>query len=543
MVLNFVGSRLLFGSFKITLDASGKRRKTVNLNKFLTLFSILMLSAFSVSAHAAGKGNKASKVDVCHFDADSGLFHVINVNSNSVDKHFANHGDAELGDFFSDTDGDGYGDALGDSDSCPNPGFVANGFDEFPDDPNEWIDSDEDGVGDNGDSFPYDPNETADTDGDGLGDNADACPTVAGDAEDGCPIPTVVLGSDLVTGNGTGGRYNQVSILLGDGNDGYSIGNYHTYQYRNHTVAVADFDKNGQDDIVIVHYGGQVWVEYNGVTNGVNLSNAGVVTGNPFQGVAAGLPTIADFNGDGWPDVAIKTFTNISVLLNDQTGGFNAEIKFPTVGEPRSLAAADLDGDGYQDIVAIGHAGHHAVAIHYGDGIDEFTTPQIIGAGDTSIGNAKLADIDGDGDIDIITGSRAGKILFYLNDGGRSFTSASLDGFGGDDSLLLVSDLNGDGAADLVTTSGFDFEVIYIWFNDGSGGFLVAPDTYSVGRRPLQAVIGDFNEDGKADIATVNGWSNDISILSGLGSGIFDNSVTVGPLPTTPESIAVGNFD
>lgn len=59
-----------------------------------------------------------------------------------------------------DTDDDGHGD----------------NSDEFPDDPEEWEDTDGDGCGDNGDAFPTDPNEWLDSDGDGVGDNADAFP-------------------------------------------------------------------------------------------------------------------------------------------------------------------------------------------------------------------------------------------------------------------------------------------------------------------------------------------------------------------------------
>lgn len=487
----------------------------MNINRVISTCVFMALTSASVTVNAA-----SAKVNVCHFDADSGLFHVINVSANAVSRHMSRHGDSYPGDYFSDFDGDGYGDTLGNTHNCPNPGMVDNDSDAFPDDPTEWIDSD----------------------GDGLGDNSDACPATPGDGDNGCPIPTFVLGSDIVTGNGTpGSQNNNLSILLGDGNNGFSISNYSTFQWSNHSVAVGDFDNNGRDDIVVVHYDGQVWVEFNGVTDGVNLTNAAIVTGNPPQGVAAGIPVVADFNADGWQDVAVKTFGNISVLLNDQSGSFAAELKFPTAGEPRSLAAADVDGDGNQDIVAVGEAGHGAVAIHYGDGSGGFTT-QFIGVGDDPSGNVKLGDIDGDGDVDIITGSWIGKVLFYLNDGGGSFTPASLDAQAGVNKILLANDLDGDGAIDLVTTAN-PWNAIHIRFNDGSGGFSVAPDTYSVGSAPFQAAMGDFNEDGQADIATVNLWPRNISILPGMGSGIFGVSINVGPLPTAPESIAVGNFD
>ena len=72
-----------------------------------------------------------------------------------------------------DEDGDGYHYGVEDDD---HDGFV-NKVDEFPEDPNEWIDSDKDGIGDNSDEFPDDSSEWIDSDGDGQGDNSDSFPS------------------------------------------------------------------------------------------------------------------------------------------------------------------------------------------------------------------------------------------------------------------------------------------------------------------------------------------------------------------------------
>ena len=80
---------------------------------------------------------KATKVDICHYDADADLFKVINISGNAVDKHVKNHGDVSPSTFYADADGDGYGDPNGATDACPNTGFVDN--DDDCDDTNAAI--------------------------------------------------------------------------------------------------------------------------------------------------------------------------------------------------------------------------------------------------------------------------------------------------------------------------------------------------------------------------------------------------------------------
>ncbi|TNE51899.1 MAG: hypothetical protein EP343_02375 [Deltaproteobacteria bacterium] len=68
---------------------------------------------------------KPQKVEVCHLDKDTATYKVIKISEKAKDKHLR-HGDKAPGEYWADKDGDGYGDANGTTDRCPNPGFVSN---------------------------------------------------------------------------------------------------------------------------------------------------------------------------------------------------------------------------------------------------------------------------------------------------------------------------------------------------------------------------------------------------------------------------------
>lgn len=93
-------------------------------------YSIVAFAAIAtLAAPATVFAGKQAKQDICHWDADAELFKVISVSGNAVAKHMANHGDILPGTWFTDADGDGYGDAGAATDPCPNAGFVDNSND------------------------------------------------------------------------------------------------------------------------------------------------------------------------------------------------------------------------------------------------------------------------------------------------------------------------------------------------------------------------------------------------------------------------------
>lgn len=106
------------------------------------------------SGGAGKKAGKSDKADICHYSADDGLFHLINIGVNAVNTHFANHGDLYPGTYFIDADGDGYGNPTGATVACPSPGFVVNALDSNDADASINPDADEvcgDGIDNNSD--------------------------------------------------------------------------------------------------------------------------------------------------------------------------------------------------------------------------------------------------------------------------------------------------------------------------------------------------------------------------------------------------------
>ena len=109
---------------------------------------------------------------------------------------------------------------------------------------------------------------------------------------------------------------------------------------------------------------------------------------------------------------------------------------------------------------------------------------------------------------------------------------------------VAVGDFNGDGNADLAIANKNDFTVTVLLGN-GKGGFTAAPGSpLSVGAEPESVAVGDFNADGKPDLAIANSGGNTVTVLLGAGAGEF--TVAPGspyPVGTDPVSVAVGDFN
>lgn len=109
---------------------------------------------------------------------------------------------------------------------------------------------------------------------------------------------------------------------------------------------------------------------------------------------------------------------------------------------------------------------------------------------------------------------------------------------------LAVADFNGDGRLDLAIANVKDNNITVLVGN-GTGGFTEAPGSpIPVGTNPWSVAVGDFNGDGKLDLATANAWSGDVTVLLGNETGGFTKAPG-SPFPAAryPRSVAIGDFN
>jgi hypothetical protein len=326
--------------------------------------------------------------------------------------------------------------------------------------------------------------QVADFNGDGILDAA-----VVGSEPDSTNALMVLLGNP-------DGTFTQKSITSG------VIGIF----------TIADFNGDGIPDIAVLQDGGPATVlVFLGRGDGTFIAQTSIPVSSLYG--AASIVS-GDFNGDGNPDLLITTsnFNDFStaVLLGDGEGGFRA-IPSPILGGTGGEAVvADFNGDGIPDVAVFTlipevFALQPSLTILFGNGDGTFVTSSLDLPCDEDSAFV-VADFNGDGFPDIaVANCFYGQELDMLSSNGNTtFTPRELPGAVGDqyDDPLQVAtgDLNGDGIPDLVLSNGFDAE-IGVLLGNGDGTFLTGPVfPVSGGAQAGEAAVADFNGDGISDI-------------------------------------------
>jgi subtilase family serine protease len=287
----------------------------------------------------------------------------------------------------------------------------------------------------------------------------------------------------------------------------------------------------------------------------LNWSNSQSVATTAFpEDVAVG-----DFNGDGIPDLAIATSNDctVSVFLGKGDGTFTAGAKLNVGCYPSALAVGDFNGDGKADLavaaegtVPPGQTGVHfvpgTVTILLGNGDGTFTP--IAAKPATSFGPREIAvgDFNGDGKADLAIApfdpdGITFKVTILLGNGDGTFTAAASPETPTGIKSIVIGDFNGDGKPDLAVGSEY-VSFVSIFLGNGDGTFTAAPHP-NLTCAPFSVVTGDFNGDGKLDLAMADAAANTLRILLGNGDGTF--TLAPGNLPTgvLPYALAAGDFN
>ena len=438
--------------------------------------------------------------------------------------------------------------------------------------------------------------KTGDINGDGLQDLIAATYTSSNvsvflnTTTPGALTPTFSARTDFTTGNGP--YYVSIADLNGDGKPDLVTANYlganlsvffnttptnastPTFSARTdfslgfnpYSVTIGDLNGDGKPDLVATNvFGSNVSVLFNTTTTG----NAAPTFSAKTDFTTATNPddvSIADLNGDGKPDLAVATqgSTNVSVLFNTTPTGnatptFSAKTDFTVGNISFSVSIGDINGDGKPDM-AIANTGSNTGSVLLNTTTTGAATPTFSAKTDFTTGNSPnslvVRDINGDGKPDMAVSNQGdASVSIFLNTttpgaSTPAFTTKQDFTTGSQPWKISIADFNGDGKPDLASAN-YDGNNVSVLLNTMTLG--VTPASYSAktdfttGTNPWSVSLGDFNGDGKPDMAAANSGANSVSVLlnttsTGNSTPTFSarTDFTTG---TSPYSVGIGDLN
>ncbi len=305
------------------------------------------------------------------------------------------------------------------------------------------------------------------------------------------------------------------------------------------------------------------WV-VNVTLRNVTVGGQNISTGTSFNATTADdahIVATADMDNDGDNDVVAAIVSGVNrISLYNNTGNTLNIATWPVTNASVSsstlfLDIGDIDGNGFNDVV-IGYAGTIAIYNNTGNtnisSWDTFTTT----AADVINGGIAIGDVDGDSDNDIVAGIGPGivdRISVYYNPGGRRLDIATwtVNNVTTADNVnaLAIADIDSDGDNDIVAGLGATADRVSVYYNPGGAESNIATwttsntttvdDVKSVG-------LADIDNDGDIDITIIIGIaaSNQLSIYNNTGG----TSIATWPVANltvvaAPNSLDIGDTD
>lgn len=289
----------------------------------------------------------------------------------------------------------------------------------------------------------------------------------------------------------------------------------------NPSIEFFDMDGDGDKDVMICAYDHTVSAPFSRLYENDGSGNFSLVTG-PFEGIHLGDLAIGDIDGDGDLDMIIigknsSGNSTTKVYLNNGSGVYTIK---PGTGLPDIGAGcaelADLDGDGDLDLYIDGSTAPAFPFAPYtglfvNDGSGNFTQ----NTSNTFLSrmqSTKLVDLDNDGYIDIVSSGFSNGVGpgtdFYKNTGGMNFNAAvSISTYGGEIGLI---DVNNDNAMDMIiggTDNTTSNKAVDIFLNNGSAVFTAVAGNAFGEYNDVYFTVNDFDADGDKDLTLV-GWES-----------------------------------
>ena len=373
-----------------------------------------------------------------------------------------------------------------------------------------------------------------------------------------------------------------VGVLLGNGDGTFqTASSYSAGEQSAYSAAAADVNGDGKLDVIVADQCDYSSECGNGIV-AVLLGNGDGTLQTPSTynsgGISLSSVLVKDVNGDGKPDILATNGCadnscsggSVGVLLGNGNGTFEAPISYNPGGEGSlSMAMADVNGDGKLDLLVANtcltnsNCTNGTVGVLLGNGDGTFQPPVAYGAGGVDTFAVALADVNGDGKLDLLVANACnnnsscnnGSVGVLLGNGDGTYQAAtaySSAGLYAD--AVAVGDINGDGNPDLVVTNECNGNSCTngsygVLLGNGDGTFQAAVSYNSGGVTATSVALADVNGDGKLDLLLTNQCSDNncttgqVAVLLGNGDGTFQSPVTYGTSGLYAGSLAVADIN
>ena len=347
---------------------------------------------------------------------------------------------------------------------------------------------------------------------------------------------------------GSGETQSRVLLQVGHGSFPTSI---ELPSWGTYGIAAADVDGDGDLDVLLGS-----WDNPSRVL--LNAGDGTFPTSTQLHGGSSYTSSIAaaDVDGDGDLDVLLGNYDSPSrVLLNAGDGTFPTIMQLPggsAYGTDKtwSIAAADVNGDGYLDVLLGNHNSPSRVLLNAGDGTFPTSTELPGGLHKLDYTNSlhadytnsiAAADVDGDGDLDVLLGNYDTPSRVLLNAGDGTFpTNTTLPG----DKLwtwsIAAADVNGDGYLDVLL--GNHNRPSRVLLNAGDGTFPTSTELPGGSAYTYSIAAADVDGDGDLDVLVGN-YNGPSRVLLNAGDGTFPTSMQLPGVSADTFSIAVADVD
>lgn len=279
-----------------------------------------------------------------------------------------------------------------------------------------------------------------------------------------------------------------------------------------------------------------------------------IVRTNNRPGGAIRELVVDDFDFDNKPDVlatyepngAVELYRNMNIHAPQEEMDFLRRVVSQSSGDVQDISVADMNGDGFLDVVASEKLDYDLDWFENSGNNSDFTIKPVAFSPD-AVANEAI-DLDGDGDIDVVACQGADDnndhwFLWWENDGAGNFSRRNIYALNNGGAItkdVKVADLDNDGDIDVV---GVGYPKTRVFYNDGNENFSVF-EIPVINTSTETVAIDDMNNDGLKDIVVwYNGAMNWCQNLNGTFSGPIELSLNSGTLPAASRAIEIADMD